>query len=107
MDIRKLIADITRLASEAWPLPQYSDRAAVKVWAKAIIDPLIDLGYDAAGFEGAQMRVASLSQDEIEKIVMESLPPEKIGDGRIVKWISANLSDLFKIAITIISVIPK
>jgi hypothetical protein len=94
MNFTALVTDITRAVADAAPLPDFTDRAAVKAFAVKLIPDLIDLGFDAGGLQASY---EALALAELESIVKAALPVEKLGDGTILKWIVANLPTIISI----------
>lgn len=97
MSLQNLIADIVRIISHATPLPDWANRQEVKDFADRIVPDLIDLGFDAGGLQAAHGECMALPPDELETLVNAALPPSKIGDGTLVKWLIANLPAILQI----------
>jgi hypothetical protein len=89
-----IIADIIKIIQDASPLPTLTDRAAVKAFVTRVAPDLVDLVFDAGGFQGFAAKLAD-----------ESL--EKIGDGTWIKLFIEKLPQIIQIAMTILALLPK
>jgi hypothetical protein len=92
---QKLVTDIVKLVTDATPLPAAGDRSAVKAFLTKLIPDLVDLVYDAGGLDAVKALCASPE------------PFEKIGDGKILQWVTTNLPTIISLVETILAIIPK
>jgi hypothetical protein len=107
MSYQDVLKDVVAMVTEVGLPPSFSDRAAVKVWVTKAAPHLVDMGYDVAGFQSSAGELMACSPEHITTLVTAAMPPEKIGDGHIIQWITANLPNILQLVTTIIAVIPK
>ena len=99
MEPAKIISDIVTLIKDAGPLPTISDRGAVKAFLGRVVPDLVDLTYDAGGFDAVKAALESHGT-----VAAEAEAPGKIGDGKILQWVVTNLPQILAI---ISALIPK
>ncbi len=81
MSPANLIADFVAIMEASGPLPDIHDRAAIKAAVIKEAPAVIDLIFDAGGFDAVKTSLAGVSPGELELVF----------DGHRLKWITDHL----------------
>jgi len=104
----QILADVLALATEAIPLPSFSDEAAVEAWLGKLVQGVTKIVYDAIG--GAADPHAALLAISTETFSAAEVHKacERIGDGTILNFLkSVNWAQVISTVVAIISLFPK
>jgi hypothetical protein len=105
-----ILGDLLKLLRDAQPLPNIQDRQAVKDWTAKVMPTLIDLAYDAGGFDQLKLAIEEASDSDLEAAIEQlhaadaSEGKTAAWDGTILKQLIANLPQLIAF---ILAVMPK
>lgn len=97
MNLATILPAVVKAVADSQPLPDFSNRTAVKAFAVKLVPDLIDVGFDAAGLQAVHTECCDMAKGDLEAQVKAAMPVGAIGDGTILKWLVTNLPAILQL----------